>query len=476
MIPAHQRGTPRHVELAAPDDFEEWRDTARTLVAEGALPESLSWGVAGQGSGDRFGAPPAALPSSPPTARVRAAARFLDLAASAILHRSPERFGLLYALLWRLQHERRLMEDATDAQVRELERLARTVRRDMHKMRAFLRFRSLREGDGGEGAERFVAWFEPEHHVVRANARFFVDRFASQRWTILTPDLSLHWDGAALREGPGARREDAPEEDVAEAAWQRYYASTFNPTRLKIGAMLKEMPRKYWKNMPETRLIPDLIAGAQAREGAMIAQAEPAPDVAVPRSLGEVAEGISACRRCAIGCNGTRAVAGEGPANARLLILGEQPGDGEESAGRPFVGPAGQLLDGYLERAGIDRSGTYLTNAVKHFKFTPRGKRRLHQSPTAGEIDRCRWWVEAERSLVRPEWILALGASAGRSLLGRTPSVGRERGRPLLLADGSRAMLTAHPSYLLRLDGEARERESSRFAQDLEALLRVMRA
>ncbi|MBB6192519.1 DNA polymerase [Sphingobium wenxiniae] len=189
-----------------------------------------------------------------------------------------------------------------------------------------------------------------------------------------------------------------------------------------------------------------------------------------PATLEEIAHAIGACRRCPIGCNGTRAVPGEGPARTRLMIVGEQPGDKEEQAGRPFVGPAGRLLDAHLARAGLDRARLYLTNAVKHFKFVPRGKRRLHQSPTAGEIDICRWWLDSERRLLRPQVILALGASAGRAFLARTPAVGKERGAPMELADGTPLWLTVHPSYLLRLKDEARAREEERFQSDLRGL------
>ena len=459
-------------QLATPDDFEEWRETARALVQQGLAPEAVSWAEPGL-SGDLF-ASAAALPASTPDNRqapVRASRAFLDLARSVILHRDPSRLGLLYRALWRLQNSPQLMDDPADPDVRALHLLAKQVRRDVHKMRAFLRFRRIKE-DGG--AERYIAWFEPEHRIERTNARFFIDRFASQAWSILTPRLSLHWDGAALREGPPARREDAPTEDATEALWLGYYRSIFNPARLKLGAMLKEMPRKYWKNMPEARAIPELVAGAQKRESAMIETGTSLFGEAPPASLAEVARGIAACRRCAIGCNGSRAVMGEGPLRpsvmAPLMIVGEQPGDTEETQGRPFVGPAGQLLDAHLAAAGIAREAAYVTNAVKHFKFSPRGGRRLHQNPTAGEVDICRWWLDAERALAAPRMVLALGASAGRALLGRTPAIGRERGRPLALPDGTPLWLTVHPSYLLRLEGEPREREESRFAADLAGL------
>lgn len=460
------------VRLARPDDFAGWREQARRLLLAQVPPDRVLWQVPGEGGGDLFAlalALPEPRADAPPPRVPRA---FLALAGRAALHSDPTRFALLYRLLWRLQTKPGLLEDAADNDVRRLHDLVRTVRRDIHKMRAFVRFRLVEAEDG---AEHYVAWFEPSHHILRANAAFFVNRFTAMHWSILTPAGSLHWDGQVLREGPPARREDAPAGDPAEDLWRKYYASIFNPARLKVGAMLKEMPRRYWKNLPEAALIPGLIAGAQAREAAMVDAGAAQFAAKRPVSLAAIAAGIAGCQRCAIGCNGTRAVAGEGRADAALMIVGEQPGDTEELAGRPFVGPAGQLLRAHLGDAGIDLQQAWLTNAVKHFKFVPKGNRRLHQNPTAKEIDTCRWWVESEQALVQPRLVLALGASAARAVLGKTVSVQAVRGQALpledgMLEDGSELWITTHPSYLLRLDDAARTAEEARFAADLRAV------
>ncbi|WP_172449786.1 UdgX family uracil-DNA binding protein [Porphyrobacter sp. HT-58-2] len=468
VMPYAAIGAHYAVHLPAPDDFAFWRERARGLIQCDVPPDRVSWIEPGA-TGDLFAAegPSRAerrMPAPPADARpVRASQRFLTLARSAALHSEPTRFALLYRVLWRLQRQPRLMEDKADPEVRRLEELAKSVRRDAHKMHAFVRFREVQEEDG---TPHFVAWFEPDHHIVRAEAAFFMRRFANMRWSILTPRGSIHWDGTTMREGPPARREDAPGGDPVEELWRSYYASIFNPARLKVGAMLSEMPKKYWKNLPEAELIPQLIAGAQAREAAMVA-AGARDERARPETLAKVAQGIAACRDCPIADCGTRAVAGEGPSQAALMIVGEQPGDQEDIAGRPFVGPAGQLLDEYLAAAGIERGAAYVTNAVKHFKFAWKGKHRLHQSPGAKEIDTCRWWLDAERALVRPRIVLALGASAARGLLGRTVSVNRERGQAILLGDGAELWVTVHPSYLLRLDGAAREKQAVLFAADL---------
>ncbi|MXO73980.1 UdgX family uracil-DNA binding protein [Altererythrobacter aerius] len=456
------------VTLPEPDDFEFWRDQARALVQRDVPPDRVAWIEPG-GAGDLFAGGRRRLPSpgadAPP---VRASRAFVQLAKTAICHSDPERFALLYRLLWRMQGSPRLLEDGADPEVRRLDEMARAVRRDIHKMRAFVRFRLVEGGDGGAG-EHYVAWFEPEHHILRANAGFFVRRFANMTWSILTPRGSLHWDRAVLEEGPPAQRSDAPAGDPTEELWRRYYASIFNPARLKVGAMLKEMPRKYWKNMPEAALIPELVAGAQSRESQMVA-AGTLEMGERPTSLSAIDKAIHACRMCPIGLLDNRAVMGEGPRDAALMIVGEQPGDQEDLAGRPFVGPAGQLLDRHLERAGIDRRSAYVTNAVKHFKFVQRGKRRLHQTPTAKEVDICRWWLEGERELVQPRLVLAMGASAARGMLGKTVSISKVRGAPHPLEDGSELWVTAHPSYLLRLDGPAREEQSRLFDADLAAV------
>jgi uracil-DNA glycosylase len=177
------------------------------------------------------------------------------------------------------------------------------------------------------------------------------------------------------------------------------------------------------------------------------------------------------CTRCELYKFGTQTVFGEGPLDATIMFVGEQPGDQEDLAGRPFVGPAGQLFDAALEKAGIDRSTVYVTNAVKHFKFVQRGKRRIHNKPDAGEIIACKWWIDHERELIRPSVTVALGATAARSLIGKTVTISRAREAPLTLADGAECWVTVHPSYLLRIPEEERKREEKRlFLRDLKRI------
>jgi DNA polymerase len=244
--------------------------------------------------------------------------------------------------------------------------------------------------------------------------------------------------------------------------------------------MTKEMSKKYWRNLPEASEIPDLIRIADGRMQNMVAAEAtvPSPMTAVENRKRVVAAGraplpplapeIGACARCPIGAFATQAVLGEGPTKAEVMIVGEQPGDQEDLVGRPFVGPAGKVLDSALASAGLDRRSAFVTNAVKHFKFEPRGKRRIHKSPSAGEIDHCRWWLARERDTVKPKLIIALGASAARGVIGRTVTIGHLRGRVMPLEDGAHLLVTVHPSYLLRLPDEAARRtETERFIADL---------
>ena len=184
----------------------------------------------------------------------------------------------------------------------------------------------------------------------------------------------------------------------------------------------------------------------------------------------------AACTRCPLYANATQTVFGEGPVPARLMFVGEQPGDQEDLAGHPFVGPAGQVFDAALGEAGIDRGSVYVTNAVKHFKFEPRGKRRTHQKPNAGEIAACRWWFAQETALVRPEVTVALGASAARALFGRAVTIARARGQAQELPEGGMGWVTVHPSYLLRIPDRARkDEEFAKFVADLKGAKALVR-
>lgn len=615
----------RRVALIGRGDLGEWRDAARGLVAAGVRPDDVEWcerhaeqgfafedafddGLAGgrraygfdagsleAGSleaggfeagdvrGSRDAAGVGTLDSGAvevgavgvqqagdggrPPAALRVPAAFIALAEAVVCHSDPARFMLLYRLLWRLQSDRRLLEIASDADVSRANHLAKSVRRDTHKMTAFVRFKEVgrqtgkaigneirstagREaepafapevrqeviqqgleevapeidpeidpeivpeivaeivsGNGsqidpirpvpgrpaGPGRRRFVAWFEPDHHIVARVAPFFQRRFTDMDWLIATPRGSAAWDGARLAiDGTPCNKPDLA--DDADELWRTYYASIFNPARLKVKAMQAEMPKKYWRNLPEAELIPGLIANAEASLQAMARKAasEPlpyhhriqeaaarAPQPEPPRAgtLAALRQEAAGCTRCPLHQRATQTVCGEGPDQADVMVVGEQPGDREDLAGRPFVGPAGQVFDAALAAAGIDRASLYLTNAVKHFKYEPRGKRRIHQKPNMGEVQHCRWWLSREVELVQPRLIVAMGATALFALTDMRRTLEEVRGAPITMADGRMLFVTVHPSYLLRIPDEGRKTEElARFHRDLGAVGRLAAA
>ncbi len=471
----------RVVRLASEIDFTGWRTAARALRAEGVEPQAVVWTV----ERELFSLEGPASPTGR-TGNFTVPAAFVELAEQVILHRSPDRLALLYRILWRLEREPRLIDNPADPDMARARDMAKAVSRAAHKMKAFVRFR-LVEGpiNGSKAAETYAAWFEPAHRVTEATAPFFARRFTAMDWTILTPDACVAWDRERLMVSEGADPADAPSEDAQEELWRTYYASIFNPARLNPKQMRQEMPKRYWRNLPEAALIPDLIETAQERAAVMVASTprQPAERVlkaalrhardasyegGLPTSLEDVEAGVQVCRRCDLWRDATQGVPGEGQAHAPLMFVGEQPGDQEDLEGRPFVGPAGQVFDKALAEAGVARDRTYVTNAVKHFKHEPRGKRRIHKTPDRGEVTACRWWLDAERRLVKPRVIVMLGATAALGVMGKPTPIGANRGKAIQLPDQAQGVVTYHPSFLLRLpDEDAKARAYAKFVDDL---------
>lgn len=464
--------------IAIDGSYAHWRDSARTLVSQHVPPGEVIFCEPGQAP-DLFGgeAQAVAVPESS-AGQLRVPKAFLEQARPAAHNRSSERWGLLYRVLFRITHgEHDLMANAVDPDVHRLGALAKDVRRDAHKMTAFVRFRRVPgmnaagEPSDAEADAHYIAWHRPDHLVVPMVTPFFVERFASMRWTILTPDTSVAWDGVEARFLPGVPRSAAPSADELEDLWRTYYASIFNPARLKLNHMRAEMPRKHWATLPEAALIPTLVHEASARVAEMVKKtathASAAPYVTESPSLQVQREAAKHCEGCPLHKLGTQTVFGEGNPKARLVFVGEQPGDEEDKLGHPFVGPAGKVFDRALAAAGIARSDVYVTNAVKHFKWRPQGKRRLHQKPDGGEIEACKPWLSVELRLIAPEVIVALGASAAQSLLGKKATIGRDRGQRLASPHGD-VVVSYHPSAILRAaDDTARDAMFEMLVSDL---------
>ncbi|MDO5658708.1 MAG: TIGR03915 family putative DNA repair protein [Paracoccus sp. (in: a-proteobacteria)] len=245
--------------VRVPDEaaWPAWREAARRAISHRIRPEDIDW----TGAGGLFeGAP---LPPSPGPHQARVPKAFVTLASAVIWHSDPERFALLYLALWRLDRGQDPIQPADPLGAR-LGAMAKSVRRDIHKMHAFVRFRELPAGP----RRRFAAWFEPDHHIVEPAAPFFARRFGDMDWLIATPRLTARFEAGQLSFTPGSPRPDLPD-DAQESLWQVYYANIFNPARIKPEAMRGHMPRKYWKNLPETRLIPEMLADAPARVARM---------------------------------------------------------------------------------------------------------------------------------------------------------------------------------------------------------------
>lgn len=467
-----------------------WREALGAALRAGLAPEDVDWSDALDAAGTLFGAPDVRLAEAT-RASLSLPRAFVDRAATALCHADAARLPLLHRIGWRLANgERGLLADPADPDGHALARLEQDVRRDTHKMKAFVRF-----AERVPGSDEFVAWFEPAHRIVDRVAPFFRKRFVGMRWAIFTPYRSVAWNGEALAFGPGTTRAAVPRTDDGDgdALWRTYYAHIFNPARVNPEAMVREMPKRYWKHLPEAAMIPSLIRDAPARAQAMrdaaptlshaatgaqarraglarAAEREAAADAvrADAPALGELRRAAAACRNCELWQPATQTVFGEGPAPAAMMLVGEAPGDREDLTGRPFVGPAGQLLDRALAEAGLDRDALYVTSAVKHFHYERSGEMRLHRKPRAGHVQACRPWLHGELQAVQPRVVVCLGGTAAQAMLGEPVQTLSVRGVWRTLDNGARLLVTVHPAWVLRQPaGEAQAAAVQMLVQDL---------
>ncbi len=461
--------------IATIHDFDEWRRISRKLLREGVPPHDATFGAA-ETHQLLLDLPPSTVETPQhvaPGEFVRVPRAFVDLAKTVACHRDPSRWDLLYRVLWRLTHgEAELLEIPTDDDVHRLRLMEKAVERDVHKTHAFVRFRKIVL----DGVNHFIAWHRPDHRILKLAAPFFARRFPSMHWSILTPDESAHWDGKDLRFAEGVPASEAPSRDDLEDLWRTYYGSIFNPARIKVKAMVREMPRRHWATLPETSLIPQLLADAPRRVEAMRAHTAGKPGSAADflpdrKTLKTLEAAAKHCEGCDLYKRATQTVFGRGSSSAKLILVGEQPGDQEDLEGEPFVGPAGKVLDEALTQAGIDRKDVYVTNAVKHFHWEERGVRRLHKKPPARAISACMPWLEAEVEVIKPEVIVCLGATAAQAVVGREARIMKQRGQMLASRFCEKTLMTWHPSAILRApDEEARHRMRQELVRDLKVV------
>lgn len=402
--------------------FDQWRAAARELLAHHVAPHMVQW-ISHKDDGELFaqaGEADAMGMLQPGSAAVRISRKLIGLLQTAACCRVPNRWAFLYLVLWRWQRGDKDVLSAADADGAKLQAMVRAVEREEHAMHAEIRFRERRPD---AGAPRFVAWFEPAHDVLPQVARQFAARMGRVTWMIATPEASVMWDGASLHSTGALMRGPEDIDDAGPARWLTYCRSVFNPARLNA----------------------ELVQGQTAgRKGATVA---PAPFQTAPGAL-------AACRRCALWNNATQAVPGSGPAGARIMLVGEQPGDQEDLTGLPFVGPAGQLLEHALAQAGLARRSVYLTYAVKHVKRAPRGKRRMPATPVQRELDACRDWLAAEIERMQPAVIVALGSTALKAITGNPHAALKDGLGAPFRHQGHWIVAAYHPSYVLRVPGQ----------------------
>ena len=438
-------------------DHWTWIRLALSLLEQKISPDHILW----SGASDQPLLPGFETSVEPPareSVHFTAPSSFIDAARHVLVHRDTVNWPLLYRILWRLRHDNRhLMQIESDADIHLLRRLERQVRKDTYRMTQFVRFRKVSTEQG----EHFVAWHRPDHDVLQLAAPFFVKRFAALRWSILTPYRSAHWNQVGLSFAHGVPEREAPGPDELEQLWRTYYAAVCNPGRINSKAMSAQMPARFWARLPEATEIAPAIADARTRVATMLydqhTQDTAASFVPETQDLTVLGNAARSCRGCELCLSATQTVFGQGASDARIMLVGEQPGDEEDLKGIPFVGPAGLLLDQALREAGLDRRSLYVTNAVKHFRFTPAGRARRHQTPRPSHIMACRPWLDAELRAVRPSVIVCLGATAARSLLGHTFRITEGRGKIFSTSWAARLLVTFHPAAVLRAaDAQAR--------------------
>lgn len=444
--------------------FEEWRKRARALLIAGVKPELAVTAIAAANHSEP--------PSIAPPRQLNVSAKLLRLLENISCHRTAGRYELMYRIAWRTLFENpKLLEDAADSDVRNAMLMDSAIRRDVHKMHAFVRFREVVDQ---HSETQYFAWFEPEHEILRCGSMFFVKRFPNMLWTIATPDGAAVWDKTALSFVDSPAADARPVSDGHEELWRTYYRSICNVARINPSAMQREMPQKYWKNLPEAAEIGILIRDGLSDFAGRHKESQELSNTmskAVQQALANLpaqGDGPQNCRACDLWRKATQAVTGDGAKNARVMLVGEQPGDEEDLRGRPFVGPAGRVLEQAMAEAGLSRSDVYITNAVKHFKWEPRGKRRLHKRPGLHEINACNMWLQKEISEIKPDVIVALGATALRALAGSALSIDAARQQQMTHASGALVMATYHPSAILRADAERARELGAKLVADLK--------
>lgn len=436
------------------NSFEEWRSVARKCCVAGIAPQEIIWlneKLQKSFFFDDF------IPNQV-EGNLKVSSTFIDFAKTVSYHLNPKRWSLLYEALWRITHsEKHLFALFTDPLVRELNLMKNAVRRDAHKAKAFIRFKKYTR----DNIDVYVAWHEPDHRILQLIGPFFARRYSDMVWSVFTPAESMHWDLKTLSFREGSTKDVIEKEDEMDNLWRDYYRAIFNPARIKIKMMKREMPVRYWKNLPEASTIASLLSEAPLRVEAMLKHTEgwhkSASDFMPDNyDIDILRAAAKKCEGCPLYVTGTQTVFGEGSENAEIMLIGEQPGNEEDRLGRPFIGPAGHLLNKALKSAQLNRSELYLTNAVKHFEFNVVNGRKQNITPNLRKIIDCNVWLQAEIKTINPKVIVTLGVIAGRALFGSSFKLKESLGKVQMLGE-IKVISTFHPSYVLRTQDSAEQ-------------------
>lgn len=404
-----------------------------------------------------------------------------------------DRWAFLYRVLWRYvngEHDAVLPGDIDGSL---LNKRIKLIHREIHYWQAFLRFKktSLQLSTNNQPAtinnldtenhiymtdntlashdnnEIWIAWCEFENYIIEPIANYFLNRMGQARWLIVAPTGLAFFDGKRLNIDFKRYTKPSSITDPIETLWRTYFSSTFNPSRSNPKLTKKHLPVRFWKHLPEGDLIPSLVAQA-ANTSQSHAQAQALHNISgstVDVSASQAypnrkpSSDLNECRRCGLWENATQAVAGVGPDSAKLILVGEQPGDSEDLSGLPFVGPAGQVLNKALIAADIKHDEVYMTNAVKHFKWQASGQRRLHKTPAQSEINACRFWLDKELQRFPNTSVVTLGATALKSIMQKTITLSSVLNQPFQ-HEGRWIIATYHPSYILRVPDTKLQQEA----------------
>lgn len=440
--------------------FDDWRIKARELLATNIHPDQIHWKteecqfIFGEIFGNRN-----------TTSDIKISRDFIEMAYIASCFRDDDIWSLLYRIAWRIIYEdKNLLKVEVDIDVANLNSKIRLVNRDVHKMKAFVRFKELKSNIE---ETIYVAWHRPDHRITRLAAPFFKDRFNGMKWVIMTEDETIYWDKKNIEFHPGVKNIELPQDDK-EDLWKTYYSSIFNPARIKVSMMKKELPVRHWKTLPEAELITSLLDDAPSRLKTFYdGQNSPAQEKEFD-NLKELNEAVKKCQACGICDNSNKRVFGDGPQSAQIMFVADKP-EFENNILNSFFSRSGKFFNQSLFEIGIDPKKIYLSYAIKGFREIENSTLRQKQSLSSSEIAACRPWIQNEIKLVKPQILVCFGRSAAQSVLGKMVKLEDIRGQWIETALCKQTIILPDPRTAL-IDEDLASDFFLRFKKELDMI------